>query len=151
MKKAIQKAVPFFCMLCLLAGCTLPVDQETTIFNSMHVDLEDDTIVSEGEIKIHETTGTLITVEVSEDTTGTFHISYTKEKGALKITQQDQEIVALEEGAASDMTSDDYTVMLTKGRNDFVISGEDCTCTYIAVLKVDDASKIVNYGGGSLK
>lgn len=135
----------------LLAGCGKLIGEETTIFNSMQVDQKDDTIVSEGEVKIHETTGTLITVEVSENTTGLFHISYTKDKGTLKITQGDKDIVTLEKEEAKDITSDEYKVSLTKGRNDFDISGEDSTCKYSAVLKIDDSSKIVNFGGGSLK
>lgn len=150
MKKAIAAAL-FLLVATILAGCAASFNEETTIFNSLQVEREDDAIVSEGQLKIHKTTATLITVEVSENTTGLFHITYTKDKGALKITQKDKEILSLEKEEASDITSDVYEVELTKGRNDFVISGEDCTCEYSAVLQITDASKIESFGGGSLK
>lgn len=134
----------------ILAGCgNLGINEGTTIFKSFNVKEQNGSIVSEGEVKVHIQNAALLTVDAPEETTGTFHIRYTKEEGALDIGLNGETVLSLEEGSVSGVMSEDIEVKLKKGRNDFLISGEDSTCKYTLTLTVPDTT-LNSFGTGSL-
>lgn len=127
-------------------------NEQSTIFNSLNVEKDSDSIISKGEVVIHHgMDGVLLTVDVNEDTAGTFSIAYTKDKGTLSIKQNSSEILSLQKDEVSEMIFDDTLVDMKKGINEFIIAGDDCTCEYTATLTVNDLSKIESFGGGSTK
>lgn len=127
------------------------ISEETTIFDSLQVDEQNGTIVSKGKVKIHEADGVLLTIEAGESGKGIFNISYTKDEGSLQVNQDDKLILSLGDSAETETNSDDISVELKKGRNDFIISGEDCECEFTVSFNIADKSQIISFGGGSLK
>lgn len=137
--------------MCII-GCSRQfIDEETTAFDSLQVEEQNGTITSEGKVSIHKTEGILLTIEAGEDTNGTFQIRYTKNKGALQINLNDELVLALGNGTELSTLSDNISVKLKKGTNNFILSGEDCSCEFTASLTVPNMEQIISFGGGTLK
>lgn len=135
-----------------IVGCSKQLmDEETTTFDSLQVEEQNGTIISEGKVKIHKTEGVLLTIEAGENTNGTFNIRYTKNKGALQINLNDELVLSLGNGTELSTASDNISVELKKGTNDFILSGEDCSCEFTVSLTVPDKDQIISFGSGTLK
>lgn len=69
----------------------------------------------------------------------------------MQINQGDKLILSLGNGIERESNSDDISVELEKGRNEFIISGKDCTCDFTVSVNVSEQSQIISFGGGTLK
>lgn len=149
--KKVSGFILLFLMVFMFSGCAYTdwtFQIKTTSFDTSEIKQKDNVIISKGKVKVHDSYGVVLAVEVSENTSGTFRIIYSKDKNTLDVLQNWNKILLLEEGTVSDIDSGEIVVELSKGLNEFVISGEDSICDYTATLDVTNKDSIVNYNGG---
>ena len=135
----------------ILSGCAYtdwPVQIKTTSFEALEIQQDDSTIMSKGKVKVHDSYGVLLAAEVSENTSGTLKVVYSKGKNELNIFQGMNKILTMEEDAVSNKDSGDITVELSQGLNEFVISGTECSCEYAVSLSIPAMDKVVSFDGG---
>lgn len=151
MVEKIKGYILLFLTASMLSGCAYtdwPIQIKTTSFETSEIKQKDNIIISKGKVKVHDSYGVLLAVEVSEDTPGKLNIVYSKDKNKLEIFQDWRKILLLKEDAVSDEDSGDITIQLSKGLNEFVVSGSDCTCEYAVSLSIPAKDRLVSYDGG---
>lgn len=151
--KKIKGFILLILIASILSGCAYtdwPIQIKTTSFEASKIEQNDNVIMSKGKVKVHDSYGVLLAVEVSENTPGTMKIVYSNDKNELEIFQDWRKILQLEEGNVSEKDSGEITVELSKGLNEFIISGTDCSCEYVINLSIPAIDKIVSYDGGYL-
>ena len=151
--KKIKSFILLILIASILSGCAYtdwPIQIKTTSFQASKIKQNDNVIMSKGKVKVHDSYGVLLAVEVSENTPGTMKIVYSKDKNELEIFQDWRKILQLDEDIVSEKDSGEITVELSKGLNEFVISGTDCSCEYVISLCIPAIDKIVSYDGGYL-
>lgn len=151
--KKIRNFIAILLTICILSGCAYTdVEKQikSTSFKTSEVQKEEDLLIAQGEVKVYDSYGVLLSVEVSEDISGTFNIIYTKDNNELKIFQDYREIMSLDKAAVDYAKSGNIDVDLEKGINNFIISGEDCMCEYKVTFSVSDESKVQSFDGGFL-
>lgn len=155
-RKKLIKTIGLLISVLLVFSCLVGCAREKKSENASAVDLfqveeKDGTITSKGKVNIQGTGVVLLTVEAGESTSGTFHISYTKDQGALQINQGDDLILSLGNGAETVSDLEEMSVELEKGSNEFILSGEECECEFTVSLYIPDQSQIISFGGATLK
>lgn len=145
--KKIKGFILLILVASILSGCAYtdwPIQIKTTSFEASKIEQNDNVIMSKGKVKVHDSYGVLLAVEVSDNTPGTMKIVYSKDKNELEIFQDWRKILQLEEGNVSEKDSGEITVELSKGLNEFIISGTDCSCEYVISLSIPAIDKIVS-------
>ena len=149
--KKIKGFIILFLTASILSGCAYtdwPIQIKTTSFETSEIKQKDNVIISKGKVKVHDSYGVLLAVEVSENTTGTLKVVYSKDKNELTILQGMKKILTMEEDVVNDKDTGDITVELSQGLNEFVISGTDCSCEYEVSLSIPAIDKMISYDGG---
>ena len=108
MVRKIKGYILLFLTVSMLSGCAYTdwtIQIKTTSFETSEINQKDSIIISKGKVKVHDSYGVLLAVEVSEDTPGKLNIVYSKDKNKLEIFQDWRKILLLKEDAVRDEDS----------------------------------------------
>ena len=89
--KKIKGFILLILVASILSGCAYtdwPIQIKTTSFEASKIEQNDNVIMSKGKVKVHDSYGVLLAVEVSDNTPGTMKIVYSKDKNELEIFQE---------------------------------------------------------------